>query len=68
LYVSYVLTLVGLSLTFFIYWILIPAFCVIIGIYPTAKAEEEILIKQFKVEEEYIKYKQKVGMFFPKLF
>jgi len=66
LYVSYVLTLVGLSLTFLIYWILIPAFCVIIGIYPTAKAEEEILIKQF--EEEYIKYKQKVGMFFPKLF
>jgi len=37
---------------------------VIIGIYPTAKAEEEVLIKQF--EEEYIKYKQKVGMFFPK--
>ena len=46
--------------------LLIPAFCVIIGIYPTAKVEEEILIKQF--EEEYIKYKQKVGMFFPKLF
>jgi protein-S-isoprenylcysteine O-methyltransferase Ste14 len=66
LYVSYVLILVGLSLTFFIYWILIPAFCVIIGIYPTAKAEEERLTEQF--EEEYIKYKQKVGMFFPKLF
>ena len=36
----------------------------IIGIYPTAKAEEQTLIEQFG--EEYIKYKQKVGMFFPK--
>ena len=64
LYVSYILILAGLSITFLIYWILVPALFIIIGIYPTAKAEEETLIEQFG--EEYIEYKRKVGMFFPK--
>ena len=66
LYVSYIFILLGLSLTLLTYWILIPALFVIIGIYSTAKAEEELLIEQFG--EEYIKYKQKVGMFFPKIW
>ena len=65
-YVSYVLILVGLSLTLLTCWPLIPALCVTIGIYPTAKAEEEMLIERFG--EEYIEYQRKVGMFFPRLF
>ncbi len=65
LYVSYLLILVGLSLILLIYWLLIPTIFVIIGIYPTAKTEEETLIQQYG--EEYIEYKRKVGMFFPKL-
>jgi protein-S-isoprenylcysteine O-methyltransferase Ste14 len=65
-YVSYVLILVGLSLALLTYWPLIPALCVVIGIYPTARTEEEMLIGQFG--EEYIAYQRKVGMFFPKLF
>ena len=64
LYVSYIFILVGLILILLIYWLFIPVICLIIGIYPTAKAEEEILTKQF--EEEYLEYKRKVGMFFPK--
>jgi protein-S-isoprenylcysteine O-methyltransferase Ste14 len=66
LYVSYILILTGLSLTLLTYWLLIPTLFVIVGIYQTAKAEEELLIEQFG--EEYIKYKQKVGMFFPKIW
>jgi protein-S-isoprenylcysteine O-methyltransferase Ste14 len=65
-YVSYVLILVGLSLALLTYWPLIPALCVMIGIYPTARTEEEMLIGQFG--EEYVAYQRKVGMFFPKLF
>ena len=65
-YVSYVLILVGLSLALLTWWPLISALCVVIGIYPTAKAEEEMLIERFG--EEYIEYRRKVGMFFPKLF
>lgn len=65
LYVSYILILAGLSLILLSYWLLIPTLFIIIGIYPTAKAEENNLIEQFG--EEYIEYKQKVGMFFPKL-
>ena len=65
-YVSYVLILVGLSLALLTYWPLIPALCIVIGIYPTARTEEEILIGQFG--EEYIAYQRKVGMFFPRLF
>jgi len=65
-YVSYVLILVGLSLALLTWWPLVPALCVVIGIYPTAKAEEEMLIERFG--EEYIEYQRKVGMFFPRLF
>jgi protein-S-isoprenylcysteine O-methyltransferase Ste14 len=65
LYVSYILILIGLSFILLNFWILIPAFFVIIGIYPTAKAEEKVLIEQFG--DEYIDYKKEVGMFFPKL-
>jgi len=66
LYVSYILILAGLSLTLLTYWILIPTLFVIIGIYPTAKAEEELLIEKFG--EQYREYKKKVGMFFPKIW
>ena len=66
LYVSYIFILLGLSLTFLTYWILMPAFFVIIGIYSTSKAEEELLIEQFG--EEYREYEKKVGMFFPKIW
>ena len=65
LYVSYIFILAGLSLILLSYWLLIPTLCMIIGIYPTSKAEEETLIEQFG--EEYTEYKRKVGMFFPKL-
>jgi len=65
-YVSYVLIPVGLSLALLTYWPLIPALCVVIGIYPTAKAEEEMLVRQFG--EEYTVYQRKVGMFVPRLF
>ena len=64
LYVSYVLILTGLGFVLLSYWLLIPALFIIGGIYPTAKAEEKVLIEQFG--DEYIKYQQKVGMFFPK--
>ena len=65
LYVSYIFISAGLSLILLSYWLLIPTLCIIIGIYPTSKTEEETLIEQFG--EEYIKYKRKVGMFFPKI-
>ena len=64
LYASYIFILAGLSLILLSYWLLIPTLCMIIGIFPTAKAEEETLIEQFG--EEYVEYKRKVGMFFPK--
>lgn len=66
LYVSYILISAGLSFILLSYWLLLPALFIIIGIYPTAKAEEEILMEQ--LGDEYIEYKKKVGMFFPKLF
>ena len=65
-YVSYVLILVGLSLALLTWWPLIPALCILIGMYPTARSEEKMLIEQFG--EEYIEYRRKVGMFFPRLF
>ena len=65
-YVSYVLILVGLSLTLTTPWPLLLALCVGIGMGPTAKAEEAQLTAQFG--EEYKRYEQKVGRFFPKLF
>ena len=63
-YVSYVLILVGLSLGLLTWWPLVPALCVVIGIYPTAKAEEKMLMERFG--EEYIEYRRRVGMFFPR--
>ena len=65
-YVSYVLILVGLSLTLTTLWPLLFALCVLIGMGPTAKAEEEQLTALFG--EEYQRYQQRVGRFFPKLF
>ena len=66
LYMSYVFILAGLSLSLLTYWLLIPTLLIIIGIYPTAKAEEETLIEHFG--DEYIAYQKKVGMLFPRLF
>jgi protein-S-isoprenylcysteine O-methyltransferase Ste14 len=65
-YVSYVLMLVGLALTLTTLWLLLLGLCVVIGMGPTAKAEEEQLITLFG--EEYQQYQQRVGRFFPKLF
>jgi protein-S-isoprenylcysteine O-methyltransferase Ste14 len=65
LYVSYILILSGLSLIPLIYWLLIPTLLIIIGIYPIVKSEEKNLTEQFG--EEYIEYKRKAGMLFPKL-
>jgi protein-S-isoprenylcysteine O-methyltransferase Ste14 len=65
-YVSYVLILVGLGLTLAIPWALLLALCVVIGMGPTANAEEQQLTALFG--EEYQEYQQRVGRFFPKLF
>jgi protein-S-isoprenylcysteine O-methyltransferase Ste14 len=65
-YISYTLILVGLALTLTTLWPLLLALCVVIGMGPTAKAEEEHLITLFG--EEYQQYQQRVGRFFPKLF
>jgi len=65
-YVSYVLILVGLSLTLTILWSLLFALFVVTGMGPTAKAEEKQLIALFG--DEYRQYQQKVGQFFPKVF
>jgi protein-S-isoprenylcysteine O-methyltransferase Ste14 len=65
-YVSYVLILVGLSLTLATLWPLLLALCVMIGMGPTAKAEEDQLIVLFG--KDYLEYQQRVGRFFPKLF
>jgi protein-S-isoprenylcysteine O-methyltransferase Ste14 len=65
-YVSYVLVLVGLSLTLTMPWALLLAICVVIGMGPTADAEEAQLTVLFG--EEYQQYRQRVGRFFPKLF
>jgi protein-S-isoprenylcysteine O-methyltransferase Ste14 len=65
-YVSYVLILVGLTLTLTTLWPLLLALCVVIGMGPTAKVEEEHLITLFG--EGYQQYQQRVGQFFPKLF
>jgi protein-S-isoprenylcysteine O-methyltransferase Ste14 len=65
-YVSYVLILLGLSLTLATLWPLLLALCVAIGMGPTAKAEEEQLAALFG--QEYQEYQRRVGRFFPKLF
>lgn len=64
-YVSYVLILVGLSLTLATLWPLVFVLCVVIGMGPTAKAEEEQLTTLFG--EEYQQYRNRVGRFFPRL-
>ena len=64
-YVSYVLILVGLSLTLVTLCPLVFMLCVIIGTGPTAKAEEEQLATL--VGEEYQQYLNRVGKFFPRL-
>jgi protein-S-isoprenylcysteine O-methyltransferase Ste14 len=65
-YVSYVLILVGLSLVLSTLWALLPALCVVIGMGPTAAAEEKELTALFG--EQYLKYQRRVGRFFPRLF
>jgi protein-S-isoprenylcysteine O-methyltransferase Ste14 len=65
-YVSYVLILIGLAMTLTTLWPLLLALCVVIGMGPTARAEEEQLITLFGVK--YQQYRQRVGRFFPKLF
>jgi len=65
-YVSYVLILVGLGLTLATPWPLLLTVCVVIGMGPTANAEEAHLTALFG--EEYKQYQQRVGRFFPKLF
>ncbi len=66
LYVSYVLISLGLGLVFFNFLPLFSALLLLVGIYPTAKAEENVLTKQ--LGKEYIDYQKQVGMFFPRLF
>ena len=66
LYVSYILISSGLGLTFLAPWMFIGTLCLMAGIYPTAKAEEEVLVERFG--KEYIDYQHKVGMLFPTLF
>jgi protein-S-isoprenylcysteine O-methyltransferase Ste14 len=63
-YVSYVMILVGLALTLTTLLPLLLALCVVIGMRPTAMAEEEHLIILFG--EEYRQYQQRVGRFLPK--
>lgn len=64
LYVSYILIATGLSFILLSYWLLIPTLFLIVGIYPTANAEEKVLMEQFGAA--YSKYQIDVGMFFPK--
>ena len=63
LYIAYFLINIGLSLTFLYVIPLFSAVLIVLGIYPTAKAEEAVLVKQ--LGNKYIRYKQRVGMFFP---
>ena len=65
-YVSYVLILLGLSVTLVSPWPLVPALCVVIGMGPTARAEEAELIGSYG--QEYKQYQQRVGRFFPRPF
>jgi protein-S-isoprenylcysteine O-methyltransferase Ste14 len=64
-YVSYVLILVGLSLSLATPWSLLLALCVATGMGPTANAEEARLATLFG--EEYRQYQRRVGRFFPRL-
>ncbi|WP_157237941.1 methyltransferase family protein [Desulfobacter curvatus] len=64
LYIAYLLINVGLSLTFLYVIPLFSAVLIVLGIYPTARAEEAVLVKQ--LGDKYIRYQQHVGMFFPR--
>ena len=66
LYVCYVLISAGLGITLMSLLYMIPTALVLAGIYPTAKAEEEVLLEQ--LGDDYADYRKRVGMFFPKLF
>jgi protein-S-isoprenylcysteine O-methyltransferase Ste14 len=65
-YVSYVLILLGLGLTLASLLPLFLALIIVIGMIPTAEAEERQLADLFG--EEYQQYRRRVGRFFPKLF
>jgi protein-S-isoprenylcysteine O-methyltransferase Ste14 len=65
-YVTYVVVLVGLALTLATLWPFLLALCVVIGMGPTAEAEEKQLAVLFG--EAYRQYQQRVGRFFPRLF
>jgi protein-S-isoprenylcysteine O-methyltransferase Ste14 len=64
-YVSYVLMLIGPGFALATFWPFVLAFLVIIGMGPTADAEEKQLEVLFG--EESHQYKQDVGRFIPKL-
>lgn len=65
-YVSYVLILLGLGLTLTSLLPLFLALIIVIGMIPTAEAEEKQLAGLFG--EEYQQYQRRVGRFFPRLF
>jgi protein-S-isoprenylcysteine O-methyltransferase Ste14 len=65
LYVSYCIISLGLGLVLLRFLFFIPAAFIIIGLYPTANAEEEVLMDQ--LGDEYMEYRKKTGMLFPKL-
>jgi protein-S-isoprenylcysteine O-methyltransferase Ste14 len=65
-YVSYVLILFGLGLTLASLLPLFLALILVIGMIPTAEAEEKQLAGLFG--EEYQQYQRRVGRFFPRLF
>jgi protein-S-isoprenylcysteine O-methyltransferase Ste14 len=54
-------SLITLSLASFLFWLVIITFYILI-----ARYEERILTKEFG--EDYLNYKKKTGMLFPKLF
>lgn len=65
LYTAYFLINIGLGLAFFNVMPLIFALLILLGIYPSARAEEAVLVKQ--LGDSYTRYQQRVGMFFPRL-
>ena len=66
LYTSYILILSGLGMLFQVWWLLLPILLMVVGVYPTAKAEEASLTEQFG--EKYENYRDAIGMFVPKFF